>query len=181
MNAQNVVKLTEELTEEERRYRARRIRARRLAIKKRKRRRRIRLLVCTGILIIGITGIIHWAGSKKVGNAQSGEVSVNKQESDGITNYFSGEKDIFLYESEFEDFFEKNNPQIFDNSQIYKRLKELVKDYPQLKEIYDKRDEYPENMLASLCNNPEMYEYVEGYLDYATGDKSVVREAVLSE
>lgn len=181
MKDQDVAKLVEELTEEERRYRARRAKAKRLAIKKRKRQRRIRLLVCTGILIIGMAGIIHWADSKKTSDTQSGEVSINQQELDGINNSFQGGKDVFLYESEFADFFEQNKPEIFEKSQIYKRLKELVKDYPQLKEIYDKKDEYPEKVLASLCNNPEMYAYVEGYLNYAAGDRSVVTEAVLSE
>lgn len=181
MKEQDVVKMTKELTEEERRYRARRARARKLAIKRRKRRQRIRLLVCTGILVVGIVGVIHWIDDGKINDAQSGEAFVSKQETDGIGNSVMDEGEVFLYEIEFADFFEQNKPEIFENSQIYRRLKELAKDYPQLKGIYEKRDAYPQKVLASLCNNPEMYEYVEGYLNYATGDESVVKEAVLSE
>ena len=36
------------------------------------------------------------------------------------------EGEVFLYEIEFADFFEQNKPEIFENSQIYRRLKELA-------------------------------------------------------
>lgn len=172
MSKQNVEKIIDELTEEEYRYRVRRARARRLAIQKRKRQQRIRLFFYTGIMIVGMLGITHCIHNLKDSDVQSGDISVSKQGVEVVNN---------LYEVKFVDFFEQNKPKIFENNQIYIRLKELAGEYPQLKRIYENREDYPKKVLASLCNNPEMYEYVEGYLDYEAGDKSIAKESVLSE
>lgn len=183
MREQDVV----ELTEEERRYRARRARARRLAIKKRKRQRRIRMLVTIGVLIIGVFALekakslfdtIRWEDTE---DNKSAGISSDGHEVVGAGNAFLSSDDIFLYDVEFADYFENYKPEVLEEAQVYQRLKKLAGEYPKLKTIYEKKDAYPVKMLASLCNNPEMYSYVEGYLNYEAGDKSVVKEAVLTK
>ena len=41
-------------------------------------------------------------------------------------------------------------------------------------------ENYPIELLAALCNNPEMLAYVEGYAKYRNGDKTVAGQAELT-
>ena len=161
-----------EMSEEERRRRARRARARRLAIKKRKRQRRIRLCVC-GLVILVFSVII--------GKWDTIMESLKGTEADSSNIQSVVAEKAFLYEVEFEDFFVKYKPEALEESQVYKRLKELSEEYPQLERIYESCDNYPIQMLAALCNNPEMYQYMEGYLRYEAGDTTIAKLSELSE
>lgn len=51
------------------------------------------------------------------------------------------------------------------SSQILERLSELGQNNPVIQEIYNNYSMYPENLLAALANNPEMTDFVTGYLD----------------
>lgn len=51
------------------------------------------------------------------------------------------------------------------SSQILERLSELGQNNPVIQEIYNNYLMYPENLLAALANNPEMTDFVTGYLD----------------
>lgn len=98
----------------------------------------------------------------------------------------SNEKDIawkedLLYDVKYEDFFEENKPQQFSDAEVYKRLKDLAEEYPELEAIYEKCEDYPVKMLASLVNNPELHEYVKGYLAYEAGAVSVAGKPELTE
>lgn len=56
-------------------------------------------------------------------------------------------------------------PQKLESSEVHRRLKELAGQSAQYEQIYENADKYPENLLAALCNNPEMLEFVQGYLE----------------
>lgn len=60
--------------------------------------------------------------------------------------------------------YEVKAPEIIEEEDIKPRLLAMSETYPEIKEIYEHADEYPENLLACLCNNPEMTDYVKGYL-----------------
>ena len=50
--------------------------------------------------------------------------------------------------------------------ETYEAMNELAQQalkYPEFEEIYNSAQEYPEKLIAALCNNPEMYEFVKGY------------------
>ena len=49
--------------------------------------------------------------------------------------------------------------------EIQKNLEDLAKTSEEYREIYDNMNRYPENLLAALCSNPEMLEFVSGYLE----------------
>lgn len=51
------------------------------------------------------------------------------------------------------------------SSQILERLSELGQSDPVIKEIYSNYSQYPENLMAALANNPEMADFVAGYLE----------------
>ncbi|MCM1325395.1 MAG: C39 family peptidase [Bacteroidales bacterium] len=50
-------------------------------------------------------------------------------------------------------------------AEIIKRLEELGKENPDIAAIGRNSSQYPEDMLAALANNPEMADFVAGYLD----------------
>lgn len=60
--------------------------------------------------------------------------------------------------------YEVGTPQILEKDEIQGKLRELAEQYPEFVEIYENADAYPESLLAALCNNPEMIDFVKGYL-----------------
>lgn len=169
--------LKNEMTLEEKRRRRQRQRARKLTIKKRRRKRFIKRLVAVTVSIIALVLVgkmlFPLVSDKDVGEL-GGTIGVL---SDNRTN----RKQELLYEVKFEEFFCDNKPEKLTEEQIYRRLAELSEAYPELKEIYEDYEEYPVKLLNSLCNNPELYEYVEGYLKYQEGNHSVVGKAELTK
>ena len=181
----------EELEEEERRRRMRKRRARQLAIKRRRQRRR-RMLAFFGFVMIMFVVIGNWSditeAVKRLGkNGGIGSAGVTDAQMDTsgeqMDNQYWTDKteDIFLYEVEFADYFAKYEPEVLSDAQVYRRLKELAGQYEELEEIYEDCEKYPIRMLASLCNNPEMYEYVEGYLSYEKEGSSVTEPELTEE
>lgn len=59
--------------------------------------------------------------------------------------------------------YDVETPQVIEENEIRGRLASLVGKYPEFSEVYEHMDEYPEKLLASLCNNPEMIDFVKGY------------------
>lgn len=192
-NARRTEKVEYELSEEERRRRIRQRRAKKLAMKRRKRQQRIRLISLTTILLVLVLTVTNWksittavqnfgkAGSISAENDAAGDESASSSSTSKDTVQAWADTDNFLYEVEFEDFFKKYEPEALEESQVYRRLKDLAEEFPDLKPIYEKSDEYPVRMLASLCNNPEMHEFVKGYLQYDAGDTSVAQKPELTE
>ncbi len=164
----------EEMSEEEQRKRRQRMRARKLALQRKRRRQRMIKLVL-GVLLIGILFVF-------VQNFDSAEEKVQ-----GFLSAASGRKEEnrksqeFIYETEFEDFFKENTPQVRDEAEVYQRLKELAEEYSELKGIYQSKEDYPIKLLAALCNNPEMYEFVKNYPKYEAGDGSQAAMAKLTK
>lgn len=165
-----------ELTMEEKRRRRQRIKARQQAIKRRKRKRLLRFFVAVvGIAVLGVSVSrlddwkLRWQKAEQADAVENQSV----KESNRI-----GE---LLYEEKYEEFFEENKPEALEDAEVYQCLKKLAKEYPELKEIYEKREEYPLKLLAALCNNPEMQEYVKGYLTYGAGDTSQTEKPELTE
>ncbi len=68
---------------------------------------------------------------------------------------------------------ELDDKRILKDAEIEEALAELAQTDDDLAEIYMKRIFYPEELLAALVNNPEMTEFVKGYL---TADKSLTGE-----
>lgn len=60
-------------------------------------------------------------------------------------------------------------PNKFEGNELSAKLKSLTEEYPELAVVYENMDAYPEELILAVCNNPEMIEFVKGYL---TADKS---------
>lgn len=77
--------------------------------------------------------------------------------------------------------YEVGTPQVLEESEVSTKIKSLAEQYPEFTDIYENIDAYPEDLMSSLANNPEMIDFVKGYL---TSDGSVtggLTDAELSE
>ena len=61
--------------------------------------------------------------------------------------------------------YTSNTPQVLDENEVQQKLQALAQEYPEFEEVYDNADAYPQKLLVALCNNPEMIDYVKGYLN----------------
>lgn len=59
--------------------------------------------------------------------------------------------------------YEVSAPQVIEENEIKDKLLNLSEKYPEFQEIYDYAEVYPDKLLSSLCNNPEMIDFVKGY------------------
>lgn len=84
----------------------------------------------------------------------------DSQKSKGIKD--SAEREAFL----------KDKPVKRTETEVLARLEELKKSYPEIETILEEKEDYPDDILAALANNPEMLDFV---LDYKT--KSVQARA----
>jgi len=162
----------------EMRRRRQRQRARQQAIKRRKRKRFLQMLVfgAASVLVLVIAGKLFFPMKE---DGKPGSMDFAGAFSGSYGDEILGKEEL-LYEVKYEEFFKENKPEQLSDAEVYRRLKKLAKDYPELEEIYEDSESYPVKLLASLCNNPELAEYVKGYLAYQNGDTSVAGEAKLS-
>lgn len=65
--------------------------------------------------------------------------------------------------------YELIKPELLEGEAIRKRIGELCEKYLEFQDIYDNYEKYPEELLAALCNSPEMIDFVKGYLE-ASGE-----------
>ena len=109
---------------------------------KRRRRRKIRVVRVT-IFVVAIL-IVIFVGSKGAGFL----INLKQTDTEEVTAKYKAE-----------------TPVKRDYNEAEKKLAGLSEKYPEFKSIYDNRNEYPQEIIKSLCNTPEMIEFVKGYLD----------------
>lgn len=61
--------------------------------------------------------------------------------------------------------YEMEKPVQRTEEEVQKKLEEMAKKHREYKDILEHYEDYPETYLAALANNPEMLDYVKGYLD----------------
>ena len=61
--------------------------------------------------------------------------------------------------------YEIEKPVQRTEEEVQKKLEEMAKKHKEYKDILEHYEDYPETYLAALANNPEMLDYVKGYLD----------------
>ncbi|MBQ8278366.1 MAG: C39 family peptidase [Roseburia sp.] len=169
-----------EISLEEKRRRRQRRRVRQQVLKRRRRQQFFRMMtlgaISVAVLVVAAKMLFPKSEDRKTGGSiHSVDVSADSERKDKAWIEES------LYEVNYEEFFEKNRPQQLSDAEVYERLKELAKEYPELEEIYEDCESYPVKLLASLVNNPEMHEYVKDYPAYVAGDTSVAGTPKLTE
>lgn len=113
------------------------------------RKRRKRKLRKRGYVVLALMGVMMFWGACRLVGAVSGilwDAGVISAETIGSSKYEIGA------------------PQVLNESQVAKKLYALSQKYPEMKSVYEKREKYPKKLLAALCNNPDMIDFVKGYL-----------------
>lgn len=59
--------------------------------------------------------------------------------------------------------YKASTPTKLNTHEVKTRLYTLSEKYPEFKDVCENVDEYPETLLLSLCNTPEMIEFVKNY------------------
>lgn len=73
-------------------------------------------------------------------------------------------------------------PRMRQGAEIKNRLLELNGKYPGFQEICDNMDKYPESLLIALGNNPDMLDFVKGYLtEPHTANGKITKEEMSSK
>ncbi|MCM1468196.1 MAG: C39 family peptidase [Alistipes sp.] len=157
---------------------AERERRKRLAAKRRrkKRNRVIRnwciLILCAAVVIIFIKNMKKPEEQKKTGNAENGGnvtvVDAKREETTAVkpemTEPVTTTPEPTTAEPEPVIKYAFEKPKARQGEELKEYLAELSAKYPEFEEIYDNMDQYPEQLLAALANNPDMIDFVKGYL-----------------
>ncbi len=118
------------------------IRRRRL---RRKRRRAIKRAVCMAVLLTGIVAVLRMAGNRLLSTDSIAKPeSAHLQAASAVT---------------------VSRPVERHSSLITDDLKNYSKAGKTAAKIYKNRNQYSETLLAAYLNNPEMEEFIDGYLD----------------
>lgn len=118
------------------------IRRRRL---RRKRRRAIKRAVCMAVLLTGIVAVLRMAGNRLLPtDSMAKPESAHLQAASAVT---------------------VSRPVERHSSLITDDLKNYSKAGKTAAKIYKNRNQYSETLLAAYLNNPEMEEFIDGYLD----------------
>lgn len=163
---------------------AARMRRKRLAAKRRKRKKIMRLIRNWCLLLLVAAAIIFCLksiqkpGGDKKPNSTGGTVSAadNKDKTgtkkpEPVTMPEPTTEEPTTAEPEPEPIkYSFVKPKVRQGEELKAYLSELCEKYPEFQEIYENMDAYPETLLAALANNPDMIDFVKGYL---TEEKSV--------
>ncbi|MCD7806551.1 MAG: C39 family peptidase [Lachnospiraceae bacterium] len=68
-------------------------------------------------------------------------------------------------------------PKDLSDEECIQALADLAEQYPEFESIYENREEYPMKLLIALCNNPEMVDFVNGYLEADRSAAGVLTQA----
>lgn len=135
-----------------------------------------------GLLLVGIIIIVALVGMLKnaekmeaVKEADNRQIKVAEEKNEKIKTIST-----VSCERVYTEFYMNHMPQNLEDSQVYDALEKLAGEYPEFQDVYENRENYPIELLAALCNNPEMLAYVEGYAKYRNGDKTVAGQAELT-
>lgn len=155
-----------------RRRQRERMRAKKLERQRKRRKQLIRLAVSV-VMIVLLVSVIKNMGKKNM------TVEVSDRQKQQSTEETEATYTL-VYEVMYPEFYKHHTPEVLKEKEIDHALKELAEIYTEFEAIYEERDKYPDKLLSALCNNPEMLSYVEGYLKYESGDKTVAGDAALT-
>lgn len=142
--------------------------------RKRKRLKRLVLILLLLIIILFLLvkkEVIRGLGENDVVN------EFQKQVEDILLNDDSTDEETVETVSKYEYIA----PRELSVAQIKEELMKLSDSYSEFKEIYDNMDAYPNDLLKALCNNPDMIDFVKGYINADTKKSGTLTEKELNE
>lgn len=131
----------------------RRRKAREAKLRRQKRLRRIRIAgIAVAALVVGIVGYKSYLQLEENGDLWQ----KNSQVERGISA--KGEADVKYTEKDVE------APVRYEGEELVAKLEALAMNSEDYKFLYDKREQYPEELLSAVCNNADMIPYAKSYL-----------------
>lgn len=135
----------------------------RIKAKRRRRRQLIRLCFHTVLLIavifFSVSIVKNLFGS-----------SIRDKTNNIVNSLNKGQNEEKETEAVYVSKYGASIPQKLMKEEVDYKLKNLADQYPEFQDIYNNAEAYPQDLLAALCNNPDMIDFVKGYL---TADKTV--------
>lgn len=146
-------------------------------IKRKRRRRKImQLLIVLLALIILLIVLVREEimgtvnnDSENYNSSQHSQVtgtedSNNNDDNNNNVNNNEVSNEIKVDRWNYKSKYEYDVPKIRNNVEIQNKLQEFSNKYPEFTDVYNNINSYPEELLAALCNNPDMIDFVNGYL-----------------
>lgn len=128
--------------------------------KRARRRRRIELY--TRLVVVAAIAVIFFLAGLTIKTVRN-----HKDDLEENSIEYSNASVSAVY-SQIAENYQSNTPKTMNSSEALETLESLIVQYPEFEEIYTNADQYPEDLIVALCNNPEMYEFVKGYPDADT-------------
>ena len=88
---------------------------------------------------------------------------------------------VFNSSSDLTAKYKAATPEKLNDHEVKNKLYSLSQKYPEFKTIYKNTSAYPESLLVSLCNTPEMIDFVKGYPNADNKSHGDITEKELSE
>lgn len=88
---------------------------------------------------------------------------------------------VFNSSSDLTTKYKAATPMKLNNHEVKNKLYSLSQKYPEFKTIYKNISDYPESLLVSLCNTPEMIDFVKEYPNADSKPHGNITEKELSE
>lgn len=158
------------------------MRKKRISRRKRELRRRRRILFSLLVLLILLVVLVR--GELMGGSGTDVASGVRKQLEELLGATGGDEDPRWSYVSRYE----SDPPVLRTEDEIQQRISELAMKYPEFQEIYQNRKSYSEALLAALCNNPDMFEFVRGYREqqeqagnFQPGDLELSKEDMVGD
>ncbi len=145
---------------------------RQLRRKKYRRKKFKHLLFVLSVLVVFLIVLLR---GEIIANISDGEViqdiEQQPQYNQSVTENNEPEvelpKDRWNYSSKYE----YTPPTVRNGIEVKSILANYAESYPEFQDVYNNISDFPEDMLAALCNNPDMLEFVKGY---PSADTSVI-------
>ena len=131
---------------------------RREQLRRQKLRRKVRIcvsLVVIAVVLVAAANFISGLGGIRetgFGELLAKITGANRDDGAVSVSYVDADKADLVY------------PQVREEDEVLRQLKTLAKEKDAYTEIVENYDDYPEELLAALCNNEEMLPFVQGYL-----------------
>ena len=145
--------------------------------RKKQRKRRIRRRILRTVFLLSIITFLYiWVLVNKTKENKRIDTFLSAEVIDG-----ESDAEIFLQtgEKEYEEDtlpLEIGRPVSRSDEEVLERLKELGQSSKRIQCIYENYKKYPVEMLTALANNPEMVDFVIGYLETETYEADLTEQ-----
>ena len=146
---------------------------------RKKLKRRRQLVVAVGIVIL--TTVMFLLGRKTAESPEQEIPNHNNSEAEDLVTAGDASPVVPAANVESDKTWVVDDRRVLSDLETEQKLAILAAEDKEIAEIYAEREKYPEELLTALANNPEMTDFVAGYLDAEKAVNGGFTESELSE